>query len=690
MKKIMKKVLSLALVVALAIAPMTVMAAVGDPVAMPSDCIYSGDTVTVEAGQTKYFEIGTWPELGTLGFVVEGMGNFEVAPCTEGSTEPYAEGTPIVAVNGKVETTITSYESTYGYAAFSIKNNTDASADYVCTIKFPEGSQGNPKAVTLSVGSNVNVTVSAGKQYYLAVTLPEIEKEYKLTVTGNTGFSCGGGMGMPIPDTNGTYNGTIATYYGAATFAISNNTSSEQTYTLVLDNMPLGSESNPAALTVNYSVQKELEGEQYWYTWTATEAGLFKFQIVEELTTPRWSYNVSSDNLAGTSFQRDKGESAECEVNLETGDSVKIGVWVPTYYDSIDYVDRYTPADGTVVFMTSFEAGQSSTPGGSGSETPSGGNTSSGDNYVGSESPLVNGNNTVSTEKDYTIFTFQPTEIGKYTFTSTDGSKLAIASYNGMWVTTTPSTETVKETSLSWECTDTQQSIWLAVKAPANSDKANVLIIKEDIQIVEIEKEIYKNTVTPSTFAFSGDANKLEYVETSDKNVDKAVLGKDGYYHLNSEDGAILFVDLDDDLMNLPLALDRGDVCHVIYDRNNVATKKIIYSDALKAYLACADSKTKLYPLTADLIEIYQKAGETQGWYGNNGFVGGTEADAWMFACYYQKGLNTLGNSGAAAPGGATQAPNTGDNANVAVWAIVMVVAAGAAFVVAESKRRAR
>ena len=76
MKNTLKRALSFLVVFALVCVPMIASAAVGDGVAMPEVCIYSGEYVTVEAGATTYFEIGTGMNCGTYGFTVEGEGDF--------------------------------------------------------------------------------------------------------------------------------------------------------------------------------------------------------------------------------------------------------------------------------------------------------------------------------------------------------------------------------------------------------------------------------------------------------------------------------------------------------------------------------------------------------------------------------------------------------------------------------------
>ena len=93
-------------------------------------------------------------------------------------------------------------------------------------------------------------------------------------------------------------------------------------------------------------------------------------------------------------------------------------------------------------------------------------------------------------------------------------------------------------------------------------------------------------------------------------------------------------------------------------------------------------------------MEVFQKAGEYHGWYGAEGWIGGEDADAWMFACYYSEDIkgeadipsedNGSSDNGAAdnnsgANQGNTSAPVTGDNVivivAVAAVALVAIVA---------------
>lgn len=259
------------------------------------------------------------------------------------------------------------------------------------------------------------------------------------------------------------------------------------------------------------------------------------------------------------------------------------------------------------------------------------------ENYIISDATLAVGTAAypADTAYDYTVYIFTPSELGKYTIAVTDGL-VGLVSYHDMWVTFTPDETVVSAASIEWECTGVGQSIMVAVAV--NGDAANITVTHENTQKVEVPWTDYVNVTTPEAFTFTGDQDDMMYVDTFDSAVDEAVLGKDGYYHLNTATGPILYADLDESMMSLVAAQSYGQLTAVIFDEDGEIVQKIRYYDAFDAYIACADSATMLYPLTVDLIEIYQKVGESKGWYGADGFVGGDEADAWMFACYYNEG----------------------------------------------------
>jgi hypothetical protein len=767
MKNTMKKALSLLVAFALVCVPMIASAAVGDGVAMPSDCIYSGDYVTVGAGETVYFEIGTGMTAGTYGFTVEGEGDFDVAVCTEGNGEyPYAEGEAVSAVDGVAETEITSFESTYNYAAFAITNNSENEVDYLVTILFPEGTQDNPKAVTLAVGTPVEVTIAAGVTYYIGASLPMMNTEYNLTVTGAPGFYYGGGMMRPSPDNNGTYTATVSASMftgGMANFNISNGTEEEQTYTLTLENMPAGaSEGNPEVIEENGDYVTSF-ADGHFYQFTAIEAGTITVTMTAE---DGWQYNISGIRADETYYYGDTHWSDDDPVVASESVAVSEGdvftIWVSPYAtaettvawsfsfeagageDPIDppaaeehvitvsHVNYYTygmykamvvtgegtncndvansggcqwwlaikvdnvddvytvvgiEANGDVKEMTcssdgfilyiyctdteNFEAGSLveiddvlldcdfdwTTP--TASETAIGSMTFG--PAVESDDPITPPENAVYDENGpvfyldegtadyivnpsytYTLYGFEPSKEGNYTITA-DSALIGIVSYNGMWVTIEPSADVVNMSTIEWECTSVGQSIWVAVLAEGES--VSITVEYEEVIVIEIPEYDYENVVTPEEFVYNGDTANFDYVETFDDIVDNAVLGDDGYYHLNSADGPVLFVCLNDALMSLVGANTYGQLTYVEYDEDGNVVSKTHYATAFEEYAACAytdESGAMYYPLTVDLMVMFQNVGEYNGWYGEYGFVGGDLEDAWMFACYYDVDVTTI------------------------------------------------
>ncbi|MBR4881072.1 MAG: hypothetical protein IKU19_04010, partial [Clostridia bacterium] len=587
--------------------------------------------------------------------------------------------------------------------------NTDATVDYTCTIVYPVGTQGNPFEVELSLDASAEVTIAAGETFWVGANLPEVYKEYAFTITGAPGFSYTSGW-MGTPDNNGVYEGTIASYFGPATFAIVNETADEQTYTLSIANMPIGSEGNPDPdFTVGTAYELDLDGAAYWYSWTAPEDGTFTF-TVDTSITESWTYNIVNNETYATlnySTAWDEHDYYTNTLDVYAGDVISIGVNIPSYVvaDWGEYWDAYTYGTGTFAFNTTFTAGEGGNIGGGddiggdiGGDDNLDDAIASGENYIHLGDYIVLGENSynVSNTYAYTLFSFAPEETGKYTFT-TDNAVMGIISYNGMWVYFDPSAENIAETTLTWECTAVGQEIWIAVLADTNA--ADITVVKGDLVINNTEKINYENTAKVEPFTYEGNVDELVGVDTFDDVVDTAVLGADGFYHLNSVNGPILYANINDEFMSLVAAQSYGQLKYVIYDEDGNASSIIDYTFAFMDYQDAADQNTFLYPLTADLMAIFQNVGENYGWYGASGWVGGEEADAWMFACYYDE--NDVGNGafGDDDTNGGNDAndndgtndgnaPQTGDNMIVIVSCAAAAVVAFAAVLFITIRRR--
>ncbi len=401
---------------------------------------------------------------------------------------------------------------------------------------------------------------------------------------------------------------------------------------------PIGSAKAPATVAVGtHSVALEAQNQGYNYVWTAPESGTATFTMN---TTENWQYSVGAERTDDSVYYGDTHWSDDDpvvrseDVVVNAGDKVKI--WVATYNPN----GFYNP-EGNISWTLSFVDGEENAGGGG-----NGGDIieDTDSNYSVSDTAIQLGTAAypILHTFEYTVYEFIPSEIGKYIFTSSNAN-VALVSNNGMWITVGSSTiaiddGVVSDTTFTWDCTGEGQSIWVAAKLLDDaSATAEITVTREEFVIKEYEERQYTNTVTPGAFTFTGDASSLSYIDTFDFICDEAVLGDDGYYHLNSKTGPILLVDLDDEIMNLADAFSYGQLREIVY--NGAEVDHIVdYNAAFGEYYECADEAYGLYPLTADLITMYQRIGASKGWYGEDGWFGGVLDDAWMLVCYYIEG----------------------------------------------------
>ncbi len=397
----------------------------------------------------------------------------------------------------------------------------------------------------------------------------------------------------------------------------------------------IGSWGNPAKVGTGTFVAELAAGNQgYYYVWTATESGTMTVTMDD---ASGWTYAVNGELANGnytygeTRWYDDDPAVPSETYTVSAGDAYTI--MVGTY----DAENMWSTPAGNVNWTLSFVPGEG---GGEGGGSGNEGGDVGGDvedteiTYVHSEIAFEVGTNdyALSGDHTYTIFAFEPSETGKYIFTS--DMPIGIVSYNGMWITIEPNAATVADTTLEWTCGGVGQSIWVAVKG--GEDIASITIEWMDPGIVEIPVIIYENKTEPQPFTYNGDANALLYVDTFDDVVDIAVLGKDGFYHLGDAYGPILYADLNDTLMSLSTVNSYGQLKKTFYENGEIVSK-VDYTEAYMAYEACMD-KNGLYPLTEDLMTIFREVGDDKEWYGSSGWVGGDLEDAWMFACYYVEG----------------------------------------------------
>lgn len=315
------------------------------------------------------------------------------------------------------------------------------------------------------------------------------------------------------------------------------------------------------------------------------------------------------------------------------------------------------------------------------------------DGYCLSSAELTLGTNEVLLSKvyDVTLFEFTPSEYAEYKITADDANAI-VGAYVGT-VNYIPATAkgTANEVTISFT---SGADIIVAV---SNASSCTLTIEKSaDVEIKEEESDwvIYENVVEVTDIETDVDVNSLTNVMIYDDIVNSAVLGADGYYHLDSADGEILYVNLNSNVMSFVSVVDRSKLCAVFYDENGNVTEKIDFTDAVLEYINNAAQIVNgedifyFYPLTADLIEMYQVVGLANDWYGRTGWVGGIEDDAWMFACYYEAGTagGQVNPEEPVVNPGNPSAVATGRDFTVAYISVAVMLAAAAVVVFTRKK----
>ena len=180
----------------------------------------------------------------------------------------------------------------------------------------------------------------------------------------------------------------------------------------------------------------------------------------------------------------------------------------------------------------------------------------------------------------------------------------------------------------------------------AGADSAILHIVRTDAVLEYTPQESewidYTPTKAPTPQLIGYDNVDATLTDLDITNPDlRVVLGSDGYYHLDSADGPLVYVRISISSMYIASFKDineAGQLCRYFYD-GDAFLRKEHYVVAMNAYIAAADVKTGLYPLDEGLKYIIQNTGEHLGWWKENSMnyifydVNEVRENAWLFAC---------------------------------------------------------
>lgn len=254
-------------------------------------------------------------------------------------------------------------------------------------------------------------------------------------------------------------------------------------------------------------------------------------------------------------------------------------------------------------------------------------------------------------------FFFEPTSEGVYKFTTSDSS--AVISYWGnnphfIWNQTENTDYAGNAFTLEVRKDNLGGSYIIGVTGAEETIIEITLIggpsfdpVRDAVWEQYTPKKAAKAFTLPS-------GTKLTQVDlTASTDTYKLVLGDDGYYHVGSKTGPVVYIKLGEGAPYVSMYQLLGMTGFggtrfgkVFFDDEGNFVKKESYNEAMLSFTGAVDSKTGVYPLTEDLVYMIQQGGEYKGWWdpedGNFLFKdseGNVDESvnldiAWMFACY--------------------------------------------------------
>ncbi len=256
------------------------------------------------------------------------------------------------------------------------------------------------------------------------------------------------------------------------------------------------------------------------------------------------------------------------------------------------------------------------------------------------------------------FFLFAPTEAGTYQF-SAEGEGVQIGYYGAPhFVQETNAAEDLKDNTFTLSVSSdmigeegTGTTVLVIGIDSQSAEECVLSVIRTGEPAWTVSDEpwteyVCKNEVKPFTLDIK-DGKSLTYVDIRGKADDyKVVFNEaDGYYHMNSADGPIVYLNLGKDAPNVSLqvvimgdgAAGGAPIRHYFYDENGEFVKKEDYTEILMKYFDNMDENYDVYPLNEDLVYIITNA--CSGWWTSDDpnyiFEGCNPDLGWLFACCY-------------------------------------------------------
>ncbi len=256
-------------------------------------------------------------------------------------------------------------------------------------------------------------------------------------------------------------------------------------------------------------------------------------------------------------------------------------------------------------------------------------------------------------------FLFTPVEGAVYKV-YTDSDKVEVGYYGGSFFVYPNNTGKMEaDGSMTVEVLKTQVGNTLVLGLQSTSaavDECTLTIEKfADVEITIHELEwvpykpdaVFEKIETPEGYIVGMDLAVWTPFDATATEIPVFFNEKDGYYHLESVDGPVLYVRIGSKSSYqeaLTAIVGTTNLGIYIYDDNGEFQRKERYNEIIEAYAAAADAKYNVYPLDEDLYYILKNLAD-DGWYDKTSpnYIFKEEEiivmpfNGWLFACVYFK-----------------------------------------------------
>ena len=364
--------------------------------------------------------------------------------------------------------------------------------------------------------------------------------------------------------------------------------------------------------------------DPWTYSFVTEEPGALR--VVMGDSNPGWRYKIyypnGEESLYFTASAWSVGPDYTHEL-LATG-QYYVKVWA---YDEALYDD----VDGTVSATLTF------TPYSGDVEIPK-------DEYVVSDILLGLGENSLMLDETAitTIYEFTPEETGIFKFTVGNASALV-----GYWGAGSFFVQDLTENKVNFiehKVDSVGQAIMVGVSNVEGEFILNIEKVGDIEEIVQIEYMEYVNKHTPADRYLIDTTGKVVTPIDITK-TQTVVLGNDGFYHLGSANGPVVYANLSNDAFDILQAFFGGYGALAMRGKYTDRSGNEFYYDFLNAMRTYAtilynsDYDNVMYPVTEDLMIFLKAFGGYQGWYvpAQSSFeaIQGDfeESSAWLVSC---------------------------------------------------------